>query len=285
MRLALLGPVELADDDGMRVTVGSKRQLLAIFGLYREQIVTTETITDLIWGEEPPADPNGTVQTNVSRLRRLLSDPLSITTGPDGYLFTCPETSLDVAEFETLVNRVRQAETEGIPELARRGLSLWRTHRLLGDLDHPDIEAERQRLTEMRLDMTETLADSLRQIGRHAESIELLESHIRDHPYRERPVAILMRALHAHGRQADALAAFTRLRDTLREELGVIRPWPYRNWSWRSSNRASRSQSSHRWRRSWLWSRESGSAPPRTEHVWLMPSLAQGRLWSRRPTG
>lgn len=60
MKLALLGPVKLADADGKRVTVGSRRhrQLLAIFGLYREQVVTTETITDLIWGEDPPADPS-----------------------------------------------------------------------------------------------------------------------------------------------------------------------------------------------------------------------------------
>ena len=223
MRLTLLGPVELAEDDGTRVNVGSKRlrQLLAIFGLYREQVVTTETISDLIWGESPPADPNATVQTTVSRLRRVLTDPLAIGTSAQGYVFTCPESSLDLAEFESLVARVRSAEVDRIPELAQQALALWRTHRLLADLDHPDIESERQRLTEMRLEVTESLADSLRQLGRYAEAIELIEGHIREHPYRERPVAILMRALYATGRQAEALAAFSNLRDTLREELGV----------------------------------------------------------------
>lgn len=182
MRLTLLGPVELADGVGKRVTVGSRRhrQLLAILGLYREQVVTTETITDLIWGEDPPADPTATVQTNVSRLRRILGEPLSITTGPDGYIFTCPDQNLDVAEFESLVGQVRRASLEAIPDLAGRALSLWRTHRLLADLDHPDIETERQRLTELRLEMTETLAESLRQLNRFAESIELLEGHIRE---------------------------------------------------------------------------------------------------------
>src|SRR5690606_18371110 len=48
-----------------------------------------------------------------------------------------------------------------------------------------------------------------------------LEQLAAAHPLRERPSALLMQALVAAGRPAEALAAYARLRSRLAEELGV----------------------------------------------------------------
>lgn len=197
-----------------------QRQLLVILGLHRGRVVDVERIAELIWGDDRPMDPAGTVQTNVSRLRRLLDAPLAVETGPVGYVFTCPEANIDLGNFEQLVTRVRDIQVQRRPELAAECLALWRGTPL-SDLDHPDIVAERQRFTELRLELTETLAEALYELGRLGEAIAIAEKHVREYPYRERPVGTLMQALYATGRQADALAAFADLRSRLLDDLGV----------------------------------------------------------------
>ena len=222
MRFSLLGPLELLAADGTTVRLASRRlrQLLVILGINRGRTMSADLIGELIWGDEQPEDTAGAVQTNVSRLRRVLDPPIMIETGPSGYRLVCPDDNCDVARFEELVSRVRQAPVEQVPELAAEALGLWRGTPF-GDLDHPDIEAERQRLSELRHEMSELRAEALGRLGRHGEAIAAAEAYLRESPYRERPVASLMRSLYAVGRQADALAAFADLRSRLLDDLGV----------------------------------------------------------------
>ena len=222
VQLSLLGSTELTASGGQRIEVGSRRQrqVLAVLGLHRGQVVDVDRLVDLVWGDDAPARRAAAVQTVVSRLRRLLTDPLVIETKPDGYLFECPETNLDLTSFQRLVDRLRTEPVDGRPDLAEDALSLWRGEPV-ADLDHPDLEAERQRLLELRIEVTETRAEALVHVGRHREALEVAEQLVRDHPYRERPVATLMRSLYATGRQADALATFADLRTRLLNDLGV----------------------------------------------------------------
>lgn len=222
VKLSLLGSTELTGSGGRRVEVGSRRQrqLLAALGLNRSQVVEVERLSALVWGGDAPQNRAAAVQTLVSRLRRALAEPLSIETKPTGYLFACPEANLDLSCFQRLVDQLRSAPLPSRPGLATEALALWRGTPL-ADLDHPDLEAERQRLVDLRVEVNETLAESLSDIGRHREALEVAEQLVRDHPYRERPVAALMRSLYATGRQADALAAFADLRSRLLDDLGV----------------------------------------------------------------
>ncbi len=222
MRLSLLGTTQLTASEGQRIEIGSRRQrqLLAVLGLHRARVVDVDRLATFVWGDGAPGDPAAAIQTLVSRLRRLLSDPLVIETSRNGYVLGCPEANLDLTRFQQLVDQVRTEPLARRPELAVEALELW-LGTPLSDLDHPDIEAERQRLLELRVEVTESLAESLCRLGRHAEAVEVAGQVVREHPYRERPVATLMQSLYATGRQADALTAFADLRTRLLDGLGV----------------------------------------------------------------
>jgi len=67
----------------------------------------------------------------------------------------------------------------------------------------------------------EELVDAEMAAGRLDEAVARLEAHVAAYPMRERPWGQLMLALYRCGRQADALAAYRRVRTVLRDELGV----------------------------------------------------------------
>lgn len=221
MDLALLGSLTLTEA-GNNVDVPSRRvrQVLEVLALHRNAVVSAERIAEMVWGDNLPADPAAAVQTNISRLRRLLRDPIIVATVDDGYRLGCPDGHVDAARFEDLVDAAKTAEAETRVDLAKSALQIWRGRPYTG-LDHVDVEGERRRLTEMRLGLAELLAETLVDLGRNRDAIALLEPHVRANPYREQPVATLMRALYAEKRQADALLAFSALRTRLVEDLGV----------------------------------------------------------------
>ena len=73
-RVELLGPVE-AWVDGKQVALGGPRPraLLAVLALRRGRVVSYERLIDELWGEDPPAQARDTLQVNVSRLRKALT--------------------------------------------------------------------------------------------------------------------------------------------------------------------------------------------------------------------
>ena len=58
-------------------------------------------------------------------------------------------------------------------------------------------------------------------LGRHGELAGELEARCREHPLRERLWELLILALYRSGRQAEALRAYTEVRDRLAGELGI----------------------------------------------------------------
>ncbi len=221
MRLAVLGSIQAISDSGaVLITSARQRQILAVLVLHRDRVVPADTIAELVWGEDRPADPAATIQTNVSRLRRVLPPPLAIETVGSGYLLICPPDEIDVVRFETGLDGTAGMDDEAFVRAAEEVLKLWRGTPY-AEIDHPDVESERQRLQEKRDQLVESVAGALVELGRNREAILLIEPHIRANPYREMPVATLMRALYGEGRQAEALAAYGRLRTRLVEDLGV----------------------------------------------------------------
>jgi len=79
----------------------------------------------------------------------------------------------------------------------------------------------RARLEERRIAAFERLADLELALGRHEPLVEELTAWVAAYPLRERLAGQLMRALHAAGRQADALTAGRRYRESLAEQQGL----------------------------------------------------------------
>jgi predicted ATPase/DNA-binding SARP family transcriptional activator len=221
--VGVLGPLVLQDDGGATVRLGSGRQrrLLAALALHAGADVACDTLAELVWGDELPADPDGALQTNVARLRRLLPAPAAIGTGPRTYRLDVTPEGVDAARFAAHLARAAQE-----PGPARRlaeldaALSLWRG-RPFAELDHPDVEPEVARLAGLWATAVEQRAEALLAAGRTGEAVAAAEALVAAEPLREGAVAILVRGLAAAGRPGDALRAYGRLRGELAEQLGL----------------------------------------------------------------
>ena len=79
----------------------------------------------------------------------------------------------------------------------------------------------RSRLEEVRLSLLEDAMAARVELGAGAGIVAELDTLVRTHPLREALWAALITALYRAGRQADALAAYARLRRLLVDELGI----------------------------------------------------------------
>jgi DNA-binding SARP family transcriptional activator len=230
MEIRLLGPVQVVAERGP-VRIGSEKQraLLALLALQPSRLVTSDAIVDGLWGEDPPDGTVKALRFHVSRLRAILrqADAVDLLeTRPHGYLLAIPDDAVDVGRFERAVAGARSARSEGATPTAvsaalREALGLW-TGPALADVDGaPFVAGERRRLDELRLATTEDYVAAELATGRHAEAVGELERLVDRHPLRERLWELLITALYRSGRQADALAAYQRLRRTLADELGL----------------------------------------------------------------
>jgi len=130
----------------------------------------------------------------------------------------------DVEVFERCLGRARQQWSTGDLRVAigtfGEALALWRGPPFSGACG-PFAEAQRARLSEVRLTAMEDRAEVMLAAGRQAEIVADLADLTRDHPLRERAHGLLMLALCRCGRQAEALEAFTHVRRLLIDELGI----------------------------------------------------------------
>jgi DNA-binding SARP family transcriptional activator len=225
LEFRILGPLEVAERDRLVVLGGPKqRALLVILLLHRGEVVSTDRLSDELWGERPPASAAKTVQAYVSNLRRALGDGLLVTRG-HGYLLQAARGQLDVDQFEALVEAGRTAFGEGDACRAstrlREGLALWRGPPLADFAYEPFAQAEAARLGEERLAALEDRIDADLALGGHAALVGELESLVREHPLRERLQGQLMIALYRSGRQAEALERYQQARRKLLDELGI----------------------------------------------------------------
>jgi predicted ATPase/DNA-binding SARP family transcriptional activator len=211
VRVAILGALEVHDDGGAPVAVAGTRLrgLITRLALAGGQPVSTGALADAVWDCAPPAELANALQTLVSRARRALGGAATVEQSAAGYRLAVGPDDVDALRFERLV---AEGDVAG-------ALSLWRGPALAdaGDFAAPFA----RRLEELRLEATVTFLTREVDGGRAAARAGELEALVARHPLDEKLTGLLMRALAATGRQADAVAAYAALRTRLADELGL----------------------------------------------------------------
>ena len=103
----------------------------------------------------------------------------------------------------------------------RAALALWHGDVLADLRDFEFVGAYADRLNGLFVDTEEARLDAELALGNHAAVADAAASLIENHGLRERFHAQRMLALYRCGRQAEALSAYTRLRQLLVDELGI----------------------------------------------------------------
>jgi DNA-binding SARP family transcriptional activator/tetratricopeptide (TPR) repeat protein len=226
--LRILGPVELCRGDRLLdFEWPQRRHVVAALAVDAGRPVAVETLIDRIW-EHAPAGARRTLQTHITRIRRLLEQAsapgqqVSVTRRSGGYVLDIDPECVDLHRFRRLVESARDASlTEGErAALLRDALRLWRGEPLAG-LPGEWAARTRQGWIQQRLDAATAWAGAELRSGNGERVIVPLTELGSAHPLAEPLIAALMRALHAAGRQAEALEHYERLRRTLAEELGA----------------------------------------------------------------
>lgn len=220
--------------DGRNLELGPPRQR-AVFALLLAKaggVVSVDSIVSQIWGASPPPTAHATLQSYVSRLRRLLADctlPDGSTPGllyqPPGYALVLDPRHVDVHRFEQAVAEGRRLVREAALGEAHAALSAalesWAgtPYEELSAYDFAVQEAAR--LEQLRLGAIESGAHCALRLGHEEDILHALELEAKCHPLRERLIALLMHTQYRSGRQADALRTYDITRRALAEELGT----------------------------------------------------------------
>jgi DNA-binding SARP family transcriptional activator/tetratricopeptide (TPR) repeat protein len=223
VQVRLLGPVDVVAHDGLRPVRGLRRRaVLATLALNVGSVVSTDRLLEVVWGDTAPPTAINTLQSHISHLRNVLGSKGAIVARPPGYLLDLGDDGTDVQRAERLLRQGTESAdpAEGARHL-REALALWRGRPLADLAGSVWLEEQARRLDALLVQVRRALVEARLAAGEHAQLVPELKSMVADHPLDEQLHAALMVALYRSGQQADALAAFHRLRRTLDEELGI----------------------------------------------------------------
>jgi DNA-binding SARP family transcriptional activator/tetratricopeptide (TPR) repeat protein len=232
VRFEVLGPLRAWRGD-FPIDLGpvQQRVVLAVLLLQQNRPIGREQIFTAVWGDAEPRYAANLLHRNISGLRNALelsryppAESGELTWTDAGYVLTVPAGGLDLTAFDREVDRARKARAAGDSALAadvlHAALGLWRGP-LCDGLTSPFLDAQRDRLEERRISITEDRIELDLATGDRDDVVSELRQLVTDHPFRERLHGLLMLGLYRSGRRADALAAFQQARGILSEELGI----------------------------------------------------------------
>jgi WD40 repeat protein/DNA-binding SARP family transcriptional activator len=225
----VLGPLVVDGPDGpVRMGGPIPRRLLCALTARPGAVVSLDALVQAVWGDDAPPSARRTLTSHVARLRDALASTGGASSAridrvDEGYRLTVDGDVVDALRFEHVV----ASSTAGPPDAdrvaaLRTALGLWRTSVAFADLvDTAYPAAEAARLVELRGSATEALVEAAINADDPADAVREAEAALVEWPFRERLWELLVLALYRQGRQSDALAAYRRARDVLRDGLGV----------------------------------------------------------------
>jgi basic membrane lipoprotein Med (substrate-binding protein (PBP1-ABC) superfamily)/DNA-binding SARP family transcriptional activator len=221
----ILGSLD-ARSNGRVADLGPPKQraVLAVLLLHAGEIVPSDRLIELVWGDDPPRTAAHSIQIYVSGLRSALEGiGGEILTTPPGYTLSADPESIDGVRFERLVTAgAGKPDPERRAAMLREALELWQGAPL-ADFAYAEFAHEpARRLEALRLDAVEALAAAELACKRPREALSLVEAAIREDPLRERLRELQILALYRSGRHPDALRAYQEFHRLLGDELGLV---------------------------------------------------------------
>lgn len=230
MELRLLGPMEV--QAGGRVLDSGRPQqqvVLAALAVDAGRLVSADALLDRISGQAPQKRASQLLYTHITRIRRMLEqatevggDAVRLGRRSGGYLLELAPDRVDLHRFHHLVRRAAGGDRPARDRvgLLREALDLWRGEPLAG-LSGPWVETTRQVWRQQRLAAVLTWAHSALEAGEPEAVVGPVMQEVVEHPLVEPLVVVLMRALAATGRRAEALECYAVVQRRLAEELGT----------------------------------------------------------------
>ncbi|GLZ77986.1 SARP family transcriptional regulator [Actinorhabdospora filicis] len=216
MEFRLFGELRVSDG-GAPVYIGAahkQRLTLALLLHLPGRTVDVDRLAEALWPDGLPSAPRRNVKEYAHRLRRVLGAG-RIAHGPGGYRFTLqPGDTVDVESFRGLAATGDAGNIED-------ALALWDGAPYREFAGCEPLDADARHLTELRLDAHARWARARLEQARPDEVAKVLGPVAAEEPYREDLHALLMLALHASGRRAEALDAYRTVHAALTGDLGV----------------------------------------------------------------
>ncbi len=224
LHVRLLGAFELRVDAAVlpRPDSARTRSLVAAVALGRGEPVARGRLAGLLWPESTEAQARTNLRHLLHTVRRVMPDAADRieVTAADLRWASAPASTLDVAEFEALLDAADPGDAGGRLAAVRSAVALYRGDLLEGS-DDDWVVPERERLAARFAAALAELAGLAEAAGDGAGAIAAAERLLRADPLRESGYQLLMRLHAAHGDRAGALRAFHRCSSTLERELGV----------------------------------------------------------------
>ena len=192
-RFGVLGPLRVwRGEDVADLGPLQQRVVLAVLLLHAGRPVSRQQMISAVWGEAPPGQAVNLVQRHVSGLRRVLrtdrpgaAASFQLVWTDAGYLLTLPAGALDLEVFERELGRARAARAAG--DLAQAAaalhaaLGLWRGP-VCDGLSSPYLDAQRDRLAESQIGVTEDRIELDLALGSHTDLIAELRELLAANP-------------------------------------------------------------------------------------------------------
>lgn len=223
LRIGILGPMEIWHGDVLvPINSGPQRTLLARLAIGAGTTVSQDELIELLWQHDAPPNAVNLLRTRIARLRRLL-EPRStnsqvIVGSRAGYKVEASSGTLDLLTFRELTEKAAVDEPAAALAKLSDAVALWR-----GDTDVETLAADALyiALSNEYADVIRTFATLSREVGDPELALNPLRDLTARHELDEPLYLELIQTLAAADRQAEALAAYDRIRSALADQLGI----------------------------------------------------------------